>query len=281
LNRTASHWVLPGRQVDLGGGAIVGVLNVTPDSFSDGGLYVDPHEAITHGLAMVESGAALVDVGGESTRPGALPVSDEEEMRRLLPTVVGLVAEGVPVSVDTYKPGVARRALSEGAVAINDVTGFRNEEMVEVAASSSCGVVAMHMQGTPADMHLDPTYSDVVAEVEAKLLASAHRLTAAGVAEERIALDPGIGFGKRAAHSLELLAHLDRLAAHGYPIMVGTSRKGFLGRLVGSDSRDSRDLATAVTTAVAFSRGARLFRVHNVSRSRDALTVAAAIVANQ
>jgi dihydropteroate synthase len=259
--------VLPGRQVDLGGGAIVGVLNVTPDSFSDGGLYVDPHEAITHGLAMVESGAALVDVGGESTRPGALPVSDEEEMRRLLPTVVGLVAEGVPVSVDTYKPGVARRALSEGAVAINDVTGFRNEEMVEVAASSSCGVVAMHMQGTPADMHLDPTYSDVVAEVEAKLLASAHRLTAAGVAEERIAL--------------ELLAHLDRLAAHGYPIMVGTSRKGFLGRLVGSDSRDSRDLATAVTTAVAFSRGARLFRVHNVSRSRDALTVAAAIVANQ
>lgn len=273
--------MLPGRQVDLGGGAIVGVLNVTPDSFSDGGLYIDHHEAIAHGLAMVESGAALVDVGGESTRPGALPVSDEEEMRRLLPTVAGLVAEGVPVSVDTYKPGVARRALSEGAVAINDVTGFRNEEMVEVAASSSCGVVAMHMQGTPADMHVDPTYSDVVAEVEAELLASAHRLKAAGVAEERIALDPGIGFGKRAEHSLELLAHLDRLAAHGYPIMVGTSRKGFLGRLVGSDSRDSRDLATAVTTAVAFSRGARLFRVHDVSRSRDALTVAAAIVANQ
>ena len=268
-------------QVDLDGGAIVGVLNVTPDSFSDGGSFDDPHQAVAHGLDMVESGAVLVDVGGESTRPGARPVPDGEELRRLLPAVAGLVAAGVRVSVDTYKPGVARRALEEGAVVINDVTGFRDQEMVEVVASSSCGVVAMHMQGTPADMHLDPAYTDVVAEVESELFASARRLMAAGVSEDRIVLDPGIGFGKRASHSLQLLANLDRFAAHGYPIMVGTSRKGFLGGLIESDNRERRDLATAVTTALAFSRGARLFRVHDVSRSRDALSVAAAIVANQ
>jgi dihydropteroate synthase len=281
LNRPATPWVVSRVQVDLEGGAIVGVLNVTPDSFSDGGSFVEPHQAIAHGLDMVESGAVLVDVGGESTRPGARPVPDEEELRRLLPAVAGLVAAGVPVSVDTYKPGVARRALEEGAVVINDVTGFRDEEMVDVVASSSCGVVAMHMQGTPADMHLDPAYTDVVADVEGELLAIAQRLAAAGVSEDRIVLDPGIGFGKRASHSLQLLANLDRLAGHGYPIMVGTSRKGFLGHLIESDSREGRDLATAVTTALAFSRGARLFRVHDVSRSRDALSVAAAIVANQ
>ena len=281
MNGGATRWVVSGTQVDLDGGAIVGVLNVTPDSFSDGGAFVEPDEAIAHGLRMFDSGAVLVDVGGESTRPGAGPVPEDEELRRLLPTVAGLVGAGVPVSVDTYKPGVARRALAEGARAINDVTGFRDEEMVEVVASSSCGVVAMHMRGTPADMHLDPAYTDVVAEVESELLASAQRLAEAGVSHDRIVLDPGIGFGKRAPHSLQLLANLDGLAAHGYPIMIGTSRKGFLGRLIQSESTERRDMATAVTTALAFSRGARLFRVHDVPRSRDALSVAAAIVANQ
>jgi dihydropteroate synthase len=281
LKETPTHWVISGGRVDLGAGVLVGVLNVTPDSFSDGGWFVESDTAIAHGVGMVESGASLVDVGGESTRPGALPVPDEEELQRLLPTVAGLVAAGIPVSVDTYKPEVARRALAEGAVVINDVTGFRNDEMVEVAASSDCGLVVMHMQGTPADMHIDPVYTDVVAEVEIELLASVQRLESAGVSPDRIVLDPGIGFGKRASHSLQLLANLGRLAGHGFPIMVGTSRKGFLGDLVGSDSRDRRDLATAVTTAIAFSRGARLFRVHDVPRSRDALSVAAAIVTNQ
>jgi dihydropteroate synthase len=281
LKETLSHWVISGDQVDLGTGALVGVLNISPDSFSDGGSFVETETAIAHGVGMVGSGAALVDVGGESTRPGARPVAEDEELRRIMPTVAGLVAEGISVSVDTYKPDVARRVLAEGAVVINDVTGFRNDEMVEVAASSDCGLVVVHMQGTPADMHIDPVYSDVVAEVEDQLLASVHRLEAAGVSADRIVLDPGIGFGKRASHSLQLLADLGRLAGHGFPIMVGTSRKGFLGDLVGSDSRDRRDLATAVTTAIAFSRGARLFRVHDVSRSRDALSVAAAIVTNQ
>lgn len=277
----AGSWTVAGRQLDVTEGLLVGVVNVTPDSFSDGGVFLSAEMAIAHGLALMDRGAALVDVGGESTRPGAIPVSEDEELRRLMPAVEGLVALGVPVSVDTYKPEVARRALNEGAVVINDVTGFTDPRMVEVAAESNCAVVTMHMQASPADMHIDPFYDDVVAEVEEFLLDSAARLAAAGVVRERIAIDPGIGFGKRADHSLLLLANLDRLASHGLPVMVGTSRKGFLGRLVGNDGTENRDAATAATTALAYASGARLFRVHDVARSRDALAVAAAIVANQ
>ena len=274
-------WSLPGQRLDLSSGVLVGVLNVTPDSFSDGGEFTDTPVAIAHGIAMAGQGAAIVDVGGESTRPGAKPVSEDEEKRRLLPVVEGLLAAGVVVSVDTYKPAVARAGLAAGAAVINDVTGFRDHEMVGVVADSRCGVVAMHMRGTPVDMHLDPTYDDVVGEVEAYLLAAAERLEAAGIPRERIVIDPGIGFGKRAAHSLTLLANLDRLAAHDLPVMVGTSRKGFLGKVSGNDTREGRDRATAVTTALAFTRGARVFRVHDVVGSRDALRVAGAIVANQ
>lgn len=265
----------------MSGGALVGVVNVTPDSFSDGGDHAEPDAAIARGLKLMTQGAALVDVGGESTRPGATPVPEEEEMRRLMPVVTGLVSAGVPVSVDTYKPAVAAAALSEGAVVVNDVTGFRDRGMVEVVAGSDCGVVAMHMQGTPLDMHVDPSYDDVVSEVTDYLLEKVETLRAAGVDEARIAIDPGIGFGKRAHHSIDLLAHLDQLAAHGLPVMVGTSRKGFLGKLVSEDTRSNRDQATAVANALAYARGARLFRVHDVARSRDALKVAAAIVANQ
>jgi dihydropteroate synthase len=230
---------------------------------------------------MMGQGAALVDVGGESTRPGAKPVPEAEELRRLMPIVEGLVAEGVPVSIDTYKPGVALRALEAGARVVNVVTGFRDPEMVETVAGSDCGVVAMHMQGTPLDMHIDPSYEDVVEEVRSYLVATTRRLEGAGIARERIAIDPGIGFGKRAAHSLALLANLDVLSDTGLPVMVGTSRKGFLGRIVEDDSRDSLDRATAVTTALAYTRGARLFRVHDVPKSKDALRVAGAIVTNQ
>lgn len=278
---TAGTWAIGEERFALSEGLLVGVLNVTPDSFSDGGDFTDPEVAISHGLALVEAGAALVDVGGESTRPGAIPVPEDEELCRLLPAVEGLVARGVAVSIDTYKPGVARRALAEGAVALNDVTGFQNDEMIEVAASHGCGVVTMHMRGTPTDMGVAPVYNDVVGEVEDFLLASAGRLVEAGVASDRIAIDPGIGFGKRAEHSLTLLGSLHRLASHGFPVMVGASRKGFLGRLVGHDDTGTRDLATATTTALAFASGARLFRVHDVARSRDALRVAAAIVAHQ
>lgn len=278
---TAATWTLAGKRIDISEGLLVGVLNVTPNSFSDGGNFSDPKAAVSHGLALMEAGAALVDVGGESTRPGAIPVPEDEELRRLLPTVEGLVARGVAVSVDTYKPGVARRALAEGAVVLNDVTGFRDDEMVEVAASHDCGVVTMHMRGTPTDMADAPTYDDVVGEVEDYLLASAGRLVEAGVATERITIDPGIGFGKRAGHSLTLLGNLHRLASHGFPVMVGASRKGFLGGLVAADDTASRDFATAATTALAFASGARVFRVHDVVRSRDALRIAAAIVASQ
>lgn len=281
MTEAASVWSISGEELDLTSGVLVGVLNVTSDSFSNGGELTEPKAAIAHGLEMVEMGAGIVDVGGESTRPGARPVAESEELARMMPVVEGLVAAGARISVDTYKPGVARSALLAGAVIVNDVTGFRHEAMVEVVAESECGVVAMHMQGTPVDMHLDPKYDDVVVEVEAYLLECVDRLEQAGVDRARIAIDPGIGFGKRPRHSLALLANLDRLARHGVPVMVGTSRKGFLAKVTGDETREGRDLATAVTTALAYSLGARVFRVHDVAKSSDALAVAGAIVANQ
>jgi dihydropteroate synthase len=281
LIEAASVWSISGEELDLTSGVLVGVLNVTPDSFSDGGEFLDPETAIGHGLEMVEDGAGIVDVGGESTRPGARPVAEAEELRRTMPVVEGLVAAGARVSIDTYKPGVARSALLAGAAVVNDVTGFQDEAMIEVVAESDCGGVAMHMQGTPADMHIDPKYDDVVAEVETYLLGCLDRLEQAGVDRERIAIDPGIGFGKRAHHSLVLLANLDRLARHGVPVMIGTSRKGFLAKVTGDETREGQDRATAITTALAYTLGARAFRVHDVANSRDALAVAGAIVANQ
>jgi dihydropteroate synthase len=276
-----SIWSISGEELEITNGVLVGVLNVTPDSFSDGGEFTNPKVAISHGLEMVEMGAGIVDVGGESTRPGAFPVAEDEELRRVIPVVEGLAASGVRVSIDTYKPGVARSALDGGAVIVNDVTGFELDAMIDVVVESDCGVVAIHMQGSPADMHIDPRYDDVVAEVEAYLLGSIDRLEQAGVDRARIAIDPGIGFGKRARHSLALLGNLDRLARHGVPVMVGTSRKGFLGKVTGDETREGKDRATAVTTALAYARGVRLFRVHDVAKSRDALAVAGAIVAHQ
>jgi dihydropteroate synthase len=275
----ATKWSVAGDVLDISLGGLVGILNVTPDSFSDGGEHLDPPSAVIRGVEMIELGAVLVDVGGESTRPGATPVDEDEELHRVLPVVEGLVGAGVKVSIDTYKAGVARAALTSGACVVNDVTGFRDPVMIDVVASSDCGVVSMHMKGRPIDMHLTTEYEDVVAEVETALLSSVGRIESAGVAPERIAIDPGFGFGKRAHHSLALLANLDRLARHGYPVMVGTSRKGFLANTTGDDTREGRDLATAITTALAYTRGARLFRVHDVARSRAATRIAAAIVA--
>ncbi len=275
------RWVVAGDEVALDTGVLVGILNVTPDSFSDGGEHADPETAVAHGLALVEDGAAIVDVGGESTRPGAEPVELGEELRRLMPVVERLVDAGVAVSVDTYKPEVASRALQAGASVVNDVTGFRNPDMVETVASSDCGVIAMHMQGMPIDMHVDPTYDDVVAEVEGFLLAQTELLVGAGVSRERVAIDPGIGFGKRPHHNFALLAALDRLASHGLPVLIGTSRKSFFENLLAKDSRDGRDRATAITTAMGFASGARLFRVHEVAQSRDALRIAGAIVGQE
>ncbi|MCH7900622.1 MAG: dihydropteroate synthase [Acidobacteria bacterium] len=258
----------------------MGVLNVTPDSFSDGGLHLDPIAAVSHGLAMAKQGAEIIDVGGESTRAGSEPVLDRVEMERVLPVVEGLCREGVTVSIDTSKPVVAEAAFSRGAEILNDVRACREPGMAELVAEAGCGVVLMHMRGTPRDMHLDPRYDDVVAEVEKFLVERMERVTAAGVDPSSIVIDPGIGFGKTLDHNLSLIRCLKSLTRHA-PVVLGASRKRFLGTLTGASSPVDRDLATAVTTAVGFLNGARVFRVHDVASSRQALALAAAIVASQ
>jgi dihydropteroate synthase len=258
-------------------GVLVGILNVTPDSFSDGGEFLDPEVAVAHGLTMVDEGAGIVDVGGESTRPGADPVGVDEEMRRVLPVVSALVEAGVSVAIDTSKPEVAHASVESGAAVVNDVTGFTNRGMIEAVVDSDCGVVVMHGREEPLN-ELDEGV-DPVEEVGRFLRRKSEEMAASGVEAGRIALDPGIGFAKRPEQSLALLSGLDRLAAAGHPVMVGTSRKGFLKQVIGESERDVRDGATAITTALAYERGARLFRVHDVAKSRDALRIAAAIVA--
>lgn len=258
----------------------MGVLNVTPDSFSDGGLHLDPAAAVSHGLAMVQQGAEIVDVGGESTRPGAEPVSDRVEMERVMPVVEGLCGEGVTVSIDTSKPAVAEAALGVGAEIVNDVRACREPGMAELVSGAGCGVVLLHMQGTPRDMHLDPRYDDVVAEVEKFLVERSDRVVEAGVDPSRIVIDPGIGFGKTIDHNLSLIRGLKSLTRHA-PVVLGASRKRFLGTLTGARSPVDRDLATAITTTVGFLNGARVFRVHDVASSKQALAISAAIVASQ
>lgn len=266
----------------LDGGLIVGVLNVTPDSFSDGGVYQNPHDAIMRGLALYEQGAAMVDVGGESTRPGAESVSIEEEWARVGPVVSGLVGSGVPVSIDTSKPEVAERAIEAGADAVNDVTGFRDRRMIDLVADSGVGAIVMHMLGEPRSMQDNPRYDgDVVHTVRDFLLAGARGLEDAGIDPQSIVVDPGIGFGKTVEHNLSILNRLSEIVDHGYPVMLGTSRKSSLGAITGEKDPVARDAATAVTTALGFERGARLFRVHDVVASRDALRIAAAIVEPQ
>lgn len=259
----------------------MGVVNVTPDSFSDGGRYSNPAAAVSHGLGLVSEGAELVDVGGESTRPGAPAVPVEEELARVLPVVEGLVEQGVRVSIDTSKLEVARAALAAGAEVVNDVRALRAPGLAELAAETGCGVVVVHMRGEPSDMQRDPRYDDVVGEVESFLLRRAASLEEKGVDPGRIAIDPGIGFGKTLEHNLALLAALGRFASHGYPVVLGTSRKTFLGALTGIAEASERDLPTAVTTALGFVAGARVFRVHDIPSSRCALAVASAIVRSQ
>jgi len=277
---TGHRWQLRTTDLELSHGALMGILNVTPDSFSDGGLYLDPEAAIEHGLAMVRQGAKIIDVGGESTRPGADQVSDRVELGRVIPVVEALCDEGVTVSIDTSKPVVAEAALSVGAEIVNDVRACRTPGMAELVGESSCGVVLMHMKDTSRTMHLDPTYVDVVAEVEEFLVDRQERLIEAGVEPSRIVIDPGIGFGKTIDHNLLLIARLADLARHG-PVALGASRKRFLGTLAGVDSQSDLELPSAVTTAVGFLNGARVFRVHDIAASKQALAISAAIVASQ
>jgi len=261
--------------------AIMGVVNVTPDSFSDGGAFEDSTAAIAHARRLVSEGASIVDVGGESTRPGADPVPVAEELARVLPVVEGVAGMDLPaqISIDTMKLAVAAAAIDAGATYVNDVTAFRHEpELAALVAGRGVDCCLMHMLGEPRTMQDAPRYDDVVDDVKAFLEERLAAATKAGVAEERIQLDPGIGFGKTLEHNLELLRRLDELTALGRPLVIGTSRKTFLGRLTGRDVTE-RVHATVATSVIAFERGARVFRVHDVAATADALAVAAATFA--
>jgi dihydropteroate synthase len=273
------HWSVAGRDLDLAAGLIVGVLNVTPDSFSGDGVPGDVSAARDHARGLTSDGAAVIDVGGESTRPGAKPVALETEIDRVLPVVDDLLRSELVVSVDTYEPALAKRAVAAGAHIVNDVMGFADPRMVEVAADSDCGVVVMCGRDARLDT-LEET-DDVVEAVEQYLLERVEILKTAGVDDRRIVVDPGLGFAKTATQSLQLIAGVDRLVARGLSVMIGASRKGFLSRVTGgNDTWEARDRATATISALSYIGGARIFRVHDVSRSRDALRVAAAIVAH-
>jgi dihydropteroate synthase len=256
----------------------MGVVNVTPDSFSDGGLYLDPAAAIAHGVELAEAGAAILDVGGESTRPGAETVPADEELRRVVPVIEGLAEVGAEISVDTSKAAVAAAALDAGAEIVNDVTALRGDaEMAGLCAEREATVILMHMAGSPRTMQREPLYADVVAEVKAFLTERLVFALAAGIAEERIWLDPGIGFGKTAEHNLELLRRLSELTELGRPLVVGTSRKSFIGRLDGSEAND-RLGGTIASSILAAAEGAEVLRVHDVAEVGQALTVATAVL---
>ncbi len=257
---------------------LMGVVNVTPDSFSDGGLYLDPEAAIAHGRELAAAGAEILDVGGESTRPGAEAVAAEEELRRVVPVIQGLVATRAEISIDTSKAAVAAAALDAGAGIVNDVTALRGDsEMAALCAERGATVVLMHMRGEPRTMQDDPRYGDVVAEVKAFLAKRLGAATAAGIAEEKVWLDPGIGFGKTADHNLELLRRLGELRELGRPLVIGTSRKSFIGKVDGS-AADERLGGTIASSVLAAAEGAEVLRVHDVAEARQALAVAMAIL---
>ena len=273
---------LPDALVGLERTLVMGVLNVTPDSFSDGGRWLDPGIAVAHGTRMHREGADIVDVGGESTRPGAQRISSEEELDRVIPVIAGLVAAAVPVSIDTMRPGVAQAALDAGACLVNDVSGGRADEgMLPWLATVDVPYIAMHWRGPSDVMASLAVYDDVVVEVIAELQQRLEALESAGVELQRVVLDPGIGFAKEADHNWMLLRELARIQALGYPVLIGASRKRFLGSLLAdADGRpravEQRDYATDAITALAAGAGVWGVRVHDVRGGRDAVAVAAA-----
>jgi dihydropteroate synthase len=266
------------RQIDLSQPLVMGILNVTPDSFSDGGRYADHDAALRRALEMVEEGAAIIDIGGESTRPGSQPVSVDEELRRVVPVIERLAARSQAlISVDTSKPEVMRAAVAAGAAIINDVYALRAPGALEAAAASGAAVCLMHMQGEPRTMQLDPTYVDVVREVREFLQARMDACARVGIGAERLLLDPGIGFGKRLEHNLALLAAIPRLAIDGRPVLIGVSRKSMFGALLGRDvaERGAGSLSVATASVLA---GARIVRTHDVRATVDAIKVATALL---
>ncbi|TVP83399.1 MAG: dihydropteroate synthase [Thioalkalivibrio sp.] len=271
-----------GRPLRLDGPVVMGVLNVTPDSFSDGGRHAGEAAALAHARAMVASGAGIIDVGGESTRPGADPVPLQQELDRVIPVLERLRAElDVVLSIDTSKPAVMQAALDAGAGMINDVNGLRAPGAVEVVASGTAAVCVMHMQGQPRSMQERPHYADVVAEVADFLTRQAEGLVSRGVARERIALDPGFGFGKTLEHNLALFRSLPGLAALGYPLLVGVSRKSMIGTLLGGRPVSERLAGSVAAAVVAARAGARILRVHDVRETMDALTIQRALEPQQ
>jgi dihydropteroate synthase len=274
-------WKIRDREIDLSRRAwVMGIINATPDSFSDGGSFLNPQAALAHGLQMVAEGAEILDIGGESTRPGAQSVDADEEIRRVLPVIQALRRESeVLLSIDTSKAAVARAALDAGADIINDVTGLRGDpEMPALAASSKAGIVIMHMQGEPRTMQVAPTYDDVVHEVGNFFRQALARSVACGIDPMRIALDPGIGFGKTPDHNRRLLAELSAFLEFGRPLLVGVSRKSFLGWLAGSSAMDDRFWPGVALTSLCRERGARILRVHDVKPHTEALRMTEAIL---
>ncbi len=265
-----------GGRLDFSAGCLVmGILNVTPDSFSDGGRFADVDAAVAHGVAMARAGAAVIDTGPESTRPGSGAVATEEQIARAIPVIEGLAAEtDVAVSIDTKDCDVAAAALDAGASIINDITALADEGMAQLAADRQVPVILMHMQGTPAAMQKDPHYADVVGEVLEFLLGRAKRAEGFGIRKEMIFIDPGIGFGKTMEHNLELLRNLDRFISSGYRVLLGTSRKRFIGQITGRQEARQRIFGTAATVALAVAAGVSIVRVHDVPEMVDVVRVA-------
>ena len=263
------------------GPLLFGILNVTPDSFSDGGDFLDPDEAARRASDLLDEGAHVLDVGGESTRPGSDPVSPEEEVRRVVPVIERVLAArpGATISVDTYRAATAEAALGAGARIVNDVTALRGDpSMTALVAEAGCPVVLMHMRGEPKTMQHEPRYTDVVREVRDFLAERAEHAVSAGVRSEEVILDPGIGFGKTPEHNLALLRDLEAIVELDFPVLVGASRKRFLGGITGVEEAKERVFGTVATTVLAYERGASLFRVHDVRANREALAVARAVL---
>jgi dihydropteroate synthase len=273
VNNRASHWKLYRRTIEFPQRPLLmGIVNVTPDSFSDGGQFFDPRAAVDQALRLVEEGADLIDIGGESTRPYSEPVRAAEELRRVIPVIERLSSQvEIPISIDTSKAEVARAAMKAGAEIINDVTGLAGDlEMISVAAETGAGICAMHMQGTPQTMQNNPTYADIVGEILVYLRERRDALVAAGISHDRICLDPGIGFGKTHEHNITLMWHCYEFHAIGCPLLVGHSRKGFLGKLIGNKEADRTNATVGAALALAV-QGVQIIRVHDVRPVREAL----------
>ncbi|MBA3617628.1 MAG: dihydropteroate synthase [Rubrobacteraceae bacterium] len=281
MGRTAQNAVRAGTLAGGTGPVVVGILNVTPDSFSDGADFLDPEAAAEHAATMLDEGAGILDLGGESTRPGSDPVSQEEEIRRVIPVIERILTArpGAVISVDTYRAGTAAAAIEAGARIINDVTALRGDpRMASVVKEADCPVIFMHMQGEPKTMQREPHYEDVVREVRDFLTRRAEYAVAAGIGPENVIVDPGIGFGKNLEHNLTLLRNLDDIVDLGFPVLIGASRKTFIGRITGVQEARKRAFGTVATTVLAYERGATFFRVHDVRANREALAVAEAVL---